>query len=110
MNAVTLAILKGRLEQIADELRRRSSAHMTDVMVRLPKFTNEDGSWKMTGEIVDGKIYEMPFDGTDAHAEIIEKQTGLTFLGDSTNDYDDEIPCHMSGKMTKRRVILAKTY
>ena len=42
--------------------------------------------------------------------EIIEKHTGLTFLGDSTNEYNAEKPCHMSGKMTKRRVILAKTY
>ena len=99
-----------KLEQIADELRRRSSAHMTDVMVRLPKFTNEDGSWKMTGKIVDGKIYEMPFDGNDAHAEVIEKLTGLTFLGDSIDEYGHEKPCHMTGKMTKRRVILAKTY
>ena len=103
-------LCREKLKEIADELRRRSSAHMDDVMASLPKFTNQDGSWKMMGEIVDGKIYEMPFDGTDAHAEIIERQTGLTFLGDSTNEYDEEIPCHMSGKMTKRRVILAKTY
>ena len=64
----------------------------------------------MKGEINDGKIYQMPFEGTDAHAEIIEKATGLTFLGDATEDYDTELPCHMTGKMTKRRVILAKTY
>ena len=42
--------------------------------------------------------------------EVIEKLTGLTFLGDSVDDYSDERPCHMTGKMTKRRVILAKTY
>ena len=84
--------------------------HMTDVMVRLPDFENNDGHWTMKDDIIDGKIYEMPFEGTDAHAEIIEKQTGLTFLGDSVDEYESPIPCHMTGKMTKRRVILAKTY
>ena len=63
-----------------------------------------------SGNIIDGKIYHMPFAGTDAHAEIIERATGLTFLGNSTEDYNSDIPCHMTGKMTKRRVILAKTY
>ena len=83
---------------------------MTDVVIQLPEFVQSGDQWSINGEIIDGKIYEMAFDGTDAHAEIIEKQTGLTFLGDSTEDYDVEKPCHMSGKMTKRRVILAKTY
>jgi hypothetical protein len=64
----------------------------------------------MEGSIEDGKIYQIPFDGTDAHAEAIERSTGLTFLGDSTESYSEEIPCHMSGKMTQRRVLLAKTY
>ena len=54
-------------------------------------------------------IYEVAFDGTDAHAETIERTTGLSFLGDSTTPYDKEQPCFMSGKMTTRRVILAKT-
>ena len=61
-------------------------------------------------DVEDGKIYEMAFDGTDAHAETIERSTGLSFLGDSTDPYGEEKPCFMSGKMTTRRVILAKTY
>ena len=60
--------------------------------------------------VEEGKIYELAFDGTDAHAEKIEKTTGLSFLGDATEPYNEERPCFMSGKMTKRRVLLAKTY
>ncbi len=98
------------LDEIAEELRKRSSAHMSDVIQPLPNFTEQDGTWVMNGEIEEGKIYEIPFDGTDAHAEAIERATSLTFLGDSTDEYETEQPCHMSGKMTRRRVILAKTY
>ncbi len=98
------------LDEIATELRKRSSAHMEDVIQPLPAFEENDGNWVMQGEIEDGKIYQIPFDGTDAHAEAIERATGMTFLGDSTEDFEEEVPCHMSGKMTKRRVILAKTY
>jgi prolyl-tRNA synthetase len=98
------------LDEIALELRKRSSAHMADVIQPLPVFEEVGGEWLMKGEIEDGKIYQMPFDGTDAHAEAIERATSLTFLGDSTDDYPSDMPCHMSGKMTRRRVILAKTY
>ena len=98
------------LDEISEELRNRSKLHMNDVIQDLPEFTEENGNWVMDGEVIDGKIYQMPFDGTDAHAEIIERATGLTFLGDSTEPFDNEIPCHMSGKPTTRKVILAKTY
>lgn len=101
---------KGILNEIAEELRKRSSAHMSDVVQPLPAFVEKEGNWVMDGEIEEGKIYEIPFDGTDAHAEVIERATSLTFLGDSTDEYETEQPCHMSGKMTRRRVILAKTY
>ncbi len=99
-----------KLSEISEELRIRSAAHMDGVINELPRFIEDNETWSMKGEINDGKIYQMPFEGTDAHAEIIEKATGLTFLGDATEDYDTELPCHMTGKMTKRRVILAKTY
>ena len=98
------------LSEISDELRSRSSTHMQDVMQQLPEFVQNEGKWEMKGEIIDGKIYQMAFDGSDAHAEVIERLTGLTFLGDATDEFEEEVNCHMSGKPTKRKVILAKTY
>jgi prolyl-tRNA synthetase len=98
------------LSEISDELRKRSSIHMDDVIQPLPEFLETDGTWSMNGKVEDGKIYQMAFDGSDAHAEIIERHTGLTFLGDATEPFDSERVCHMSGKPTTRKVILAKTY
>jgi len=88
------------LNEISAELRKRAAAHTENVVVPLTDLN----------DVEDGKIYEMAFDGTDAHAETIERATGLSFLGDSTTPYDEKQPCFMSGKMTTRRVILAKTY
>jgi len=107
---IIVELCKQKLDDVANELRKRSHVHMNDVMLPLPEFVENEGEWTMNGDILDGKIYEMPFDGNDAHAEVIEKLTGLTFLGDSIDEYGHEKPCHMTGKMTKRRVILAKTY
>ncbi|HII11154.1 MAG TPA: hypothetical protein HA356_03670 [Candidatus Poseidoniaceae archaeon] len=83
---------------------------MEDVVQPLPAINLVDGEYVMDGEVKDGHIYQMPFDGTDAHAEAIERLTGFAFLGDSTDGYDEDQPCHMSGALTKRRVLLAKTY
>lgn len=88
------------LDEIADELRRRSHLHTQDVVIPLVDLN----------DVEDGKIYELAFDGSDSHAEQIEKTTGLSFLGDATEPYEEERPCFMSGNMTKRRVLLAKTY
>lgn len=88
------------LDEIADELRRRSHLHTQDVVIPLVDLN----------AVEDGKIYELAFDGSDSHAEQIEKTTGLSFLGDATEPYEEERPCFMSGNMTKRRVLLAKTY
>ena len=88
------------LSEISDELRLRASAHTDNVVIPL---TSLD-------DVEDGKIYEMAFDGTDSHAETIERTTGLSFLGDATEPYEDEKACFMSGNMTTRRVLLAKTY
>lgn len=88
------------LSEISDELRARAKSHTENVVIQLKDLEN----------VEDGKIYELAFDGTDAHAETIERTTGLSFLGDATDPYDEEKPCFMSGKMTTRRVILAKTY
>ena len=64
---------------------QRAKAHTENVVIPLTDLGNVD----------DGKIYGA-FDGTDAHAETIERTTGLSFLGDSTTPYDEEQPCLMS--------------
>jgi len=83
---------------------------MGDVVQPLPSFSEKDGAWTMDGEVKDGHIYELAFDGSDAHAEIIERTTGFAFLGDATDPYTEARPCHMTGEPTTRRVLLAKTY
>lgn len=88
------------LDEIANELRKRAESHSSDVIQPLTDL----------GAVEDGKIYEMAFDGTDSHAETIERTTGLSFLGDATEPYSEERPCFMSGKPTTRRILLAKTY
>ena len=57
------------LAEIAEELRTRAAAHTENVVIPLTDLEN----------VEDGKIYEMAFDGTDAHAETIERTTGLSF-------------------------------
>ena len=98
------------LDEISDELRRRSTAHMGDVIQPLPAMVLEHGEWRLEGEVKDGHIYELAFEGSDAHAEAIERTTGFSFLGDATDAFDEARPCHMTGVQTTRRVLLAKSY
>ena len=49
-------------------------------------------------------------EGNDAEAEMIEKSTGLAFLGNSTTTYSEPKNCVISGKPTHNRVYLARTY
>ena len=76
----------------------------------LPKFT-VDGDNLVFDEPIDSSyVYEMAFKGNDAEAQMIEENTGLVFLGNSTSKYSKPKTCVMSGKPTHNRVYLAKTY
>ena len=98
------------LDEISQELRSRASQHMDDVVQPLPPLVQTDGVWTLEGDVKDGHIYELAFDGSDADAEVIERTTGFSFLGDATEPYADVRPCHLTGEMTTRRVLLAKSY
>ncbi len=88
------------LSEISDTLRERAKLHCDNIVHQM----------KNLEEVIEGQIYEMAFDGTDSHAEIIERTTGLSFLGDATDEYEEERPCFMSGKPTKRKILLSKSY
>ena len=54
--------------------------------------------------------YELAFDGSDSDAEILEKSTGLTLLGESDIPFPEPIPCAVTGKATTRRQHIARMY
>ena len=76
----------------------------------MPSLEIVDSHLSLDENLEEGFVYEMAFDGNDAEAEMIEKETGFSFLGESTTPYVNERKCVVSGKPTHNRVFLAKTY
>ena len=93
--------VKQQLEMVHTELSSRSQSHVNECIVKLESLDQE---------ILDGHIYEVPFDGTDADAEMLEKSTGLAILGDAMTGYVDDQVCIVSGKVTRRKQHLARMY
>lgn len=98
------------LESVSEELRARSHAQASELIRTFPGLTQTAGGWELNGPLKDGIIYELAFDGNDADAEILEKITGLTLLGDCVPPYPESIPCAVTGKPTTRRQHLARMY
>jgi prolyl-tRNA synthetase len=93
--------VREQLELVHNELANRSHAHHSDCIIRLDT---------MDQKIVDGHIYEVAFDGTDADAELLEKKTGLAILGDAMTEYTEDQTCLVSGNLTRRKQHLARMY
>jgi prolyl-tRNA synthetase len=105
-----IALAHAQLAEVESELIQRAAQHMEGKSQTLPKLIESDGNWAVDGEIPDGAVFEIAFDGSDAEAEIIERTCGLTFLGDAVETYSEPKPCVITGNQTKRRVWLARTY
>jgi len=93
--------VRNQLDIIHSELTQRSNNHANTCVNRLESLDQE---------IIEGQIYQVAFDGTDSDAEVLEKSTGLTILGDAMTDYSEPKPCIVSGKMTTRCQHLARMY
>jgi prolyl-tRNA synthetase len=96
-----VSAVSNELSEITDELSSRCNNTMNTMIKPLNSLEQE---------IEDAIIYEVAFDGNDSDAEILEKTTGLTILGDSMNPYDSPQECVVTGKKTTRRQHLARMY
>ena len=96
-----VSAVTNELIEIEQELEIRSNHMMSNSIKSLESIDEQ---------IEDGIIYHVPFDGNDSDAELLEKTTGLTILGDSIETYETEMSCIISGKMTKRKQHLARMY
>ena len=102
--------VQNQLESIGDEMMSNSLQHFNSHIQKLPSFTVDGDNLIFEESIQTDIVYEFAFAGNDAEAEMIEKSTGLSFLGDSTKLYDKEHPCVITGAMTNRKIYLAKAY
>jgi prolyl-tRNA synthetase len=102
--------VKLKLEEVHTEMVTYAENRLEEVIIKLPKLYKDEDGWKISEKLEDDKIYWTNFDGTDSDAEVIEKLTGLSFLGDSLEQLSDEVECCISGKPTNRKIYLAKTY
>tara|TARA_B100000579_G_C22504785_1_gene698655 strand:- start:63 stop:725 length:663 start_codon:yes stop_codon:yes gene_type:complete len=99
-----------KLDEIGSQMLANSQSHFNASVKELPNFNLEGNELIFDNPIDTSSVYEMAFDGSDAEAEMIERSTGLSFLGDSTTPYSKSLPCIITGKSTSRRIYLARTY
>ncbi len=99
------------LDSVSSKLRSNAQT-ITDGFVRpFPGFVNaDDGTVSTKQPIEDGRVYELAFDGSDSDAEILEKSTGLTLLGEADTPFDEPVPCAVTGKPTTSRQHIARMY
>jgi hypothetical protein len=98
------------LDSVSDELRTRSHSYASDMIRPFPGLIKNETGWHLQSPVEDGIVYELAFDGNDADAEVLEKATGLTLLGDCVTAYDEPVDCAVTGKPTNRRQHLARMY
>jgi len=103
-------IVSNALTRIEEELRARATVHMSKFVQPFPGIEQVGADWVLKGTIEDGKVYEFAFDGNDSDAEVLERATGLTFLGDCIEPFNESRPCAVTGRMTTRRQHLARMY
>ncbi len=102
--------LINKLENISNILRTNAQRIHDNLILSIPKTNIKDGKLTFDEPIQKDKIYRLPFIGNDADAELLEKSTGLTLLGESDIRYEEELPCTITGVLTTKMQHLAKMY
>ena len=94
------------LDSVSDELRSRANSVISEIVQKIPN----DVTNLSDIEIEDGVVYEIPFEGSDSDAEVLEKATGLTLLGECDEEYSESRKCIVTGKSTIKRQHIARMY
>jgi len=98
------------LNSVAEELRNRATMHFSELVSELPEISKDQEGFRFSSSIEDGKVYSFPFCGSDSDAEILEKLSGLTMLGECVEEYEEARKCVMTGIPTTKKQHLARMY
>ncbi len=102
--------VKKELGSVNENMKGTANTHFNKCIKQMPSIEIVNSNISLETDLEEGFVYEMPFEGNDAEAELIEKETGFSFLGESTTPYSKERKCLVTGKHTTNRIFLAKTY
>ena len=97
------------LSEISDELRKRANSVVSDLVQEFP-IENLDPKEEHDSIVSDGIVYEIAFDGNDSDAELLEKKTGLTLLGECDESFEEPRKCLVTGKSTTKKQYIARMY
>jgi prolyl-tRNA synthetase len=96
-----LESVNNELDEIQTVLKSSSTEHRNQIV----KCVNS------LDELTDeGHIFEVAFCGNDADAEVLEKTSNLTLLGEALEQFSEPRPCIVTGEMTTIRQHLARMY
>ena len=99
------------LNEFTSRMCKKARREHEDRVKRMPKLIKTgDKKWKISEKLESGYVYEMPFDGSDAQARVIEDITGLNFLGEARQSYRKDMNCVITGNKTRKKVYLARAY
>ena len=105
-----LSSVRKELDSVDKQMKENAKSYFNGRIKKMPNLKINASTISLEEDLEDGYVYEMAFDGNDAEAEMIEKETGFSFLGESTSPYSKERECIVSGNSTIKRVFLAKMY
>ncbi len=71
---------------------------------------NLDSKDELGSIIDDGIVYEIAFDGNDSDAEFIERETGLTLLGECDDPFAEPRKCLVTHNPTTKKQYIARMY
>ena len=98
------------LDSVSNELRERANEVFNSLVVELPDIIKSDDGHVFSSPLNDGTVYSFPFCGNDSDAEVIEKLSGLTMLGECVEKYSEPRNCVITGKQTTNKHHMARMY
>ena len=101
--------IREMLSDVSDELRNRANSVVSDLVQELP-IENLASKEENDSIVRDGIVYEIAFDGTDSDAEVLEKKTGLTLLGECDESFEEPRKCLVTGNNTSKKQYIARMY
>jgi len=93
--------VRSELAEIQSTLVGLSEEHRNSIVRSVTDLSELEG---------ENAIFEVAFCGTDADAEVLEKSSGLTLLGEALEPFGEPKPCIVTGEMTTTRQHLARMY